>query len=85
LKFRGATKALDQVLLDTGSAGTIFSANQVADIGILPEPQDHLRRKIGALSYGFPLHGILGLDFLWKARAIVDLDRFEVRASSAVE
>lgn len=34
---------------------------------------------IGAMDYGFPIQGILGLDFLLQVRAVIDLDALEVR------
>ena len=34
---------------------------------------------IGAMNYGFPIQGILGLDFLLQVRAVIDLDALEVR------
>jgi len=30
--------------------------------------------EVGALDYGFTLQGILGLDFLLQAKAIINLD-----------
>jgi len=35
--FKGKKLYLENVLLDTGSAGTIFDADVVADIGVRPE------------------------------------------------
>jgi hypothetical protein len=40
VNFRGKKKLLDKVLLDTGSAGTIFNANIVEEIGVVPEEND---------------------------------------------
>lgn len=34
--------------------------------------------EIGAMDYGFPLDGIIGLDFLMAVRAILDLDQMHV-------
>jgi predicted aspartyl protease len=34
---------------------------------------------MGAMDYGFPIQGILGLDFLLQVRAVIDLDALEVR------
>jgi hypothetical protein len=36
---------------------------------------------IGAMDYGFPIQGILGLDFLLQVRAVIDLDALEVRSA----
>jgi len=34
--------------------------------------------EVGAMEYGFPAQGILGLDFLLRAGALIDLDRLEL-------
>ncbi len=38
---------LDNVLLDTGSTGTIFSAEKLAEIGLLMEENDVIRQIYG--------------------------------------
>jgi hypothetical protein len=38
---------IDNVLLDTGSAGTIFSADKMLDAGLKIEPHDKIRRIRG--------------------------------------
>ncbi|MCJ7842871.1 hypothetical protein MUB24_18705 [Lederbergia sp. NSJ-179] len=40
VEFRGKKRELDKVLLDTGSAGTIFNADVVGEIGVEPEKDD---------------------------------------------
>ena len=51
--FRGKKLKLDNVLLDTGSAGTIFNANVVENIGVMPEKYDTVDtiRGIGGVEY----------------------------------
>ncbi len=44
LAFRGKKLFLPEVVLDTGSAGSIFSADKLLAIGVVPEPSDTLRR-----------------------------------------
>jgi predicted aspartyl protease len=39
-----------------------------------------LEVQIGAMNYGFPIQGILGLDFLLRVRAVIDLDSLEIFA-----
>ncbi len=103
LTYRGKSLSADQVLLDTGSASTIFAAHFVASIDILPEMGDtvytvrgvggteavftrqidHLaidaqtvnefEIEVGSMSYGFQIDGILGMDFLTRASAIINL------------
>ena len=43
ITFRGSTITVQDVLLDTGSASTVFAADIVARIGITPEVDDVLR------------------------------------------
>ena len=94
---------IDDMLVDTGSGGTLFAVDKVAEIGIAPDPADPIRRitgvggaeyvfekridkitvgdlvveefivEIGALEYGFAMNGIIGLNFLRKTKAIIDL------------
>lgn len=106
--YRGASLDIPDVLLDTGSAGTLLSADLMARIGIVPEPSDSLHTvrgvggtevvfprtvdylqldnrqvsdflvEIGAVDYGFPLNGILGMDYLTQIGAIINLRRREI-------
>ena len=103
VSYQDAEIEILDVLLDTGSATTILSADQVARIGIVPKPSDTLytirgvggtetvftRRiaqirigqrkvrdfeiKVGGMDYGFAIQGILGMDFLLQAGAIINL------------
>lgn len=109
LTHRGRVLELDHVVLDTGSAATLFSADEVAKIGLLPGPDDVLycmvgvggeefvfskaldtltvgdlelndvRIQVGAMEYGFPVQGLIGLDFLLRSRADIDLGNLELR------
>lgn len=111
LGFQGKALHLEDVVLDTGSAASVFSADEVAGVGILPEPTDSLYQvrgvggfefiyskrvdwlecdtlrvepfeiQVGALDYGFPVQGLLGLDFLIAAKALIDLGVLEIRSS----
>jgi hypothetical protein len=108
LSSQGRQQAFENVLLDTGSAGTIFSADSVLAMGLTYEPQDAVHRirgvggtefvfskhveslavglleakdypiEIGAMDYGFEIDGIIGLDFLVQAGAVIDLARLTV-------
>lgn len=109
LTFQGRDLALDDVILDTGSAGSIFSADALLAVDLAPEPHDRLRRirgvggvefvftktldqlgtgplearrfevEVGALDYGFPVEGILGVDFLLQVGAVIDLAKMKLR------
>lgn len=113
LTFRGRSLRLADTILDTGSASTIFSADRLLEIGVVPEPADALHRlrgiggteyaftkrldllaagdletanfeiEVGAMDYGFPADGIVGLDYLMKTGALIDLKRLELRLSDA--
>ena len=105
----GKQITLPEVLVDTGSARTILSADAVASIGITPDPADILyvirgvggsevvfcrqvdglqigeRRlegfeiEVGGMDYGFEIHGILGMDFLHRVGAILDLAEMSIK------
>ena len=113
LGFGGQRLTFEHVLLDTGSAGSVFAADAVRDLGIEPAGEDIIRRilgvggaefvyskrveslavgsmsvkdfivQIGAMEYGFPLQGILGMDFLMGTRAVIDLGSLEIRPGTA--
>jgi hypothetical protein len=45
---RGAEElVLERVLLDTGSAASVFAVDEIATLGIVPEPADRVRRVVG--------------------------------------
>ncbi len=109
LTFRGRALRLTNTILDTGSSSTIFAADRLLDIGVVPEPADVLHRlrgvggteyafskrldllavgdmetpnfeiEVGAMDYGFPADGILGLDYLLRVGALIDLQHLELR------
>lgn len=108
LVFRGERILLDDVLVDTGSVGTILSADKTMGIGVRYEPSDFVHRirgvggaefvfgkqidvltvgelevhdlqvEIGAMDYGLDLDGIIGIDFLIQANAIIDLAQMDL-------
>lgn len=47
LRFRGRSLTLGDVLIDTGSAGSVFSADKLVPLGIEPEGGDRIRRILG--------------------------------------
>ena len=105
LVYKGQRLTVSDVLIDTGSATSVFSADVVQAIQIEPEPEDMLhtirgvgglevvfaRRvdglgvgghfvpdfeiEVGGMDYGILLKGILGMDFLLRAGACLDLGR----------
>jgi predicted aspartyl protease len=108
IAYEGAEIEVADVLVDTGSASTILSADIVAQIGITPEPMDMLHTvrgiggtevvftrqvdhlqidqqrlsqfqiEIGGMDYGFDISGILGMDFLIQAGAVINLRNLEL-------
>lgn len=51
--FKGYELRMDNVLLDTGSANTLFNADLVRDIGVVPEGSDAVDtiRGVGGIEY----------------------------------
>jgi hypothetical protein len=108
LSYRGKTTKIDSVLIDTGSASTILSADHVSQIDIFPSADDILytirgvggsevvfnRRvnqllvggyglvdfevEVGGMDYGFEINGILGIDFLTQAGAVINLRKMTI-------
>ncbi len=105
----GKTITLDHILLDTGSASTIFRTDDMEQIGVIQQLTDEIKFmrgvggsepvvekqidfievgdlhataltiEIGALDYGFSINGILGMNFLKQANALIDLKTMEIR------
>ncbi|NJM42030.1 MAG: hypothetical protein HC853_15410 [Anaerolineae bacterium] len=110
LTFRNQTLTLDRVVLDTGSAGTLFQIDRVAEIGLVVGDDDQVDSifgvggteviaykridrlnvgefrvdnfevQVGAMEYAPDLDGILGLDFLLRVGAVIDLANLELRS-----
>jgi Aspartyl protease len=55
---QGQTTELPQVLLDTGSGGTVLSVDRLLDIGVRMEPQDTIHR----------VYGVGGSEFVFSKR-----------------
>lgn len=64
LFYQTQSLLLKDVLLDTGSAGTVFSVDQLASIGVQYEPDDEVHR----------IRGIGGSEFVFTKR----VERLEV-------
>jgi hypothetical protein len=74
LTFRGRDLRLSSVVLDTGSVGSIFSADLLLGIAINPEPLDTLRR----------IRGVGGVDLV-AAEAAIDFRHLELWRSGNLE
>lgn len=109
VSYRGRCLELDNVLLDTGSAGTVFSIDRLLEIGLEYAADDAVQRihgvggtefvfsktverltlgdihvdnfeiEVGGMNYGFEMNGIIGLDFLLRVGAVIDLAAMEIR------
>jgi len=109
LTYGSQTVVIPDVLLDTGSAKSLFREDDVQEIGLLVDtsvPQrrfrglggsewvsmlqvdqisvapfriSNLEIGIGRVDYGFGIRGILGMDFLLQAGAVIDLAALELR------
>jgi hypothetical protein len=114
ISFQGRMLLLDDVLLDTGSLGTVFSVDKLMAIGLEYEEADRVYRirgvggaefvfskqlekvwvgdleatdfeiEVGAMDYGFEINGIIGMDFLTKVGAVIDVAKLEVYRSQAL-
>jgi hypothetical protein len=100
---------LQQVLIDTGSSGSVFKTDDLKKLGVRVLLTDRLhflrgiggeeavvektidalevgslvvapfRIEMGAVDYGVPMDGILGLNFLLRAQAVIDLNALQLR------
>ncbi len=105
VKLGGNCLEITNILIDTGSAKSILSADILESIGVSLEPNDRLKRvrgiggteivyeknfdliivaqckiskfpiQVGAMNYGFHINGILGMDFLKRSKAMIDIDK----------
>jgi hypothetical protein len=103
ITYKGKSVEIPSILVDTGSASTIFASDQLEAVKITPSAEDALHtirgvggievvflRKVGCITvgkrsiedfeievggmdYGFEINGILGMDYLMKAGAIINL------------
>lgn len=108
LSYNGKCMHIDNVLIDTGSGGTVFKMDVVEEIGITIEDDDvietisgvggsefvykknldlialgdlvleNFKIEVGVMDYGFDINGILGMDFMKKVGAVINLDEMKV-------
>ena len=109
LVYRRTEIEVPHVLVDTGSARTMFAADVVAQVRLIPEPEDMLLTvrgvggaevvftrvvdriqvgpqaveqfevEVGGMDYGFEINGILGMDFLTRTGANIDLHQLQIK------
>lgn len=108
LSYKDKCMSINNVLLDTGSGGSVFKMDVVEEIGITIEGDDvietisgiggsefvykkninlialddlelhNFKIEVGVMDYGFEINGILGMDFLKKVGAVINLDEMKV-------
>jgi hypothetical protein len=72
--YRNKVLLLKRVLLDTGSAGTVFNADVVDEIGVRVEPEDFLNK----------IRGVGGIEVVYSKRfdfvriGEISMEEFEV-------
>lgn len=71
VNFRGKTKIIENVVIDTGAAETIISPDAVSDLGIYAELNDKVNSFYGV---GGSLH-----NFFSKNVDILGMDTFELK------
>jgi len=78
LRYAGRELILEQVLLDTGSGGSVFAADDVLRLGLLPEPEDPILRirGIGGTEYVFSKE----LDAL--RLGFIEVDAFKIQVGA---
>lgn len=69
--FRGQSLKLENVLLDTGSAGTIFNVNKLEEIGVKPEANDVTQT----------IQGVGGLEFVYTK----NIDRISIQNEIGIQ
>ena len=108
LSYNGKCILIDNVLLDTGSGGSVFKMDVVEAVGITIEDNDTIEAisgiggsefvykkdvdsivlgdleldsfkiEVGVMDYGFEINGILGMDFMKKVGAVINLAEMKV-------
>lgn len=69
--FRGQSLKLENVLIDTGSAGTIFNVNKLEEIGVKPEANDVTQT----------IQGVGGLEFVYTK----NIDQISINGEIAIQ
>ncbi|WP_234121657.1 retropepsin-like aspartic protease [Clostridium hydrogenum] len=108
LSYNGKCMSINNVLLDTGSGGSVFKMDVIEEVGITIEDNDviesvsgvggsefvykkdvdsislddlklnNFKIEVGVMDYGFDINGILGMDFMKKVGAVINLDEMKV-------
>jgi predicted aspartyl protease len=78
IEYQGKSLTIRDVLVDTGSAGSVFSADAVEKINLVYEPQDRVQR----------VQGVGGAEFVFTKRidrlaiGTVGVDEFDIAVGS---
>ncbi len=71
VNFRGRSLKSENVLIDTGSAGTIFNVNKFEKIGVKPEANDETQT----------IQGVGGIEFVYTK----DIDQISINDEIEVQ
>lgn len=112
LAYQGESLVLNNVLVDTGSGGSVFKMDKVDELGLTIEKDDIIETisgvggsefifkknvdkiklgkseitdfkiEVGVMDYGFEIDGILGMDFLQKTGAVIDLAKMQITVAN---
>jgi Aspartyl protease len=83
LEIGAVPEPTDSLRRIRGVGGTEYAFTKNLDllaVGEVTVPDFEI--EVGAMDYGFPADGILGLDYLLRTGALIDLHRLELRASN---
>ena len=113
--YKDKVLKINNVLVDTGSGGTILKMDLVEKIGLTIDINDEIEAisgiggkefvfiknvdfleignlkindfkvEIGTMDYGFDINGIIGMDFLAKTGAIIDLENMTISGGDSNE
>ena len=78
--FPGPSDIVRRVVGVGGSEFVISKRVEKLALGEIQVPEFAI--QIGAMDYGFPIQGLLGLDFLLRSSAVIDLGKMEISGSS---
>jgi len=76
----GIVPELDDILhvvRGVGGSEVVFS-RKIDRLEVGGHGLEHFEVEVGGMDYGFEINGILGMDFLIRTRAIIDLNRLEL-------
>jgi hypothetical protein len=71
-------------VVGVGGAEFVFS-KRIGRLALGDLEASDFEIQVGAMDYGFPIQGLVGMDFLLKSAAIIDLGRLEISRREEAE